>query len=227
MGRKQWDGSEFSAQPMEAERVWDAEGVPILRARASLPQPSSPDRRLRKIRSFYRLQSRAFFRYCQGELRPWAERECRTARENSAPFSCFQAELTFHETYRAGRLWSLYTELEENAGTGPPFRRRWGDAWDLAAGYPVALSAFFPPRSQWKRKLLEIATAEIERQEKRGLSRYYPDWRRRLRRFLNPRNYYMAPDGLVFFFPMYALAPPLEGIPSFLCPWEEAKLPDA
>ncbi|MBQ6206200.1 MAG: DUF3298 domain-containing protein, partial [Oscillospiraceae bacterium] len=221
MGRKQWDGSAFSVQSMDTERVWDTEGVPILQARASLPQPLSPDRRLRKVRSFYRLQSRAFFRYCQGELRPWAEKEYRIARENSAPLPCFHAELTFHETCRMGRLWSLYTELQENAGPGSPTRRRWGDAWDLATGYPVAISAFFPPRSHWKRKLLAIAAAEIERQEKRGLSRYYPDWRRRLRRFLNLRNYYITSDGLTFFFPMYALAPPLEGIPSFLCPWEE------
>ena len=221
MRRKKRDYEKFSVQPMEAERTWNADGVAILQARASLPQPLMPGNPLRKIRVFYRLQNRAFLRYCQGELRPQAEREYRTARENSSPLPCFQAELTFQETYREGRLWSLYTELRENVAPGPPLRRRWGDAWDLATGYPAALSDFFPPRSHWKRKLLAIAAEEIERQEKRGLSRYHPDWRQRLRRSFNPRNYYLTPEGLAFFFPMYALAPPMEGIPSFLCPWEE------
>ena len=221
MRRRKRDYSDFSVQRMETERVWNAEGVPVLQARSSLPQPPPSERQWRKIRAFYRLQNRAFFRRCQAELRPWAEREYRIARENSAPPPCFQAELTFQETYRAGRIWSLYTELREDTEPGPPWRRRWGDAWDLATGYPVALSDFFPPRSQWKRKLLAIAAEEIERQERRGLSRYHPDWRRRLRRFLNPRNYYLTPEGLTFFFPLYALAPPIEGIPSFLCPWEE------
>ena len=165
---------EFSVQPMEAERVWDADGVPILRARASLPQPSAENRRWRKIRAFYRLQSRAFFRYCQGELRPWAARECRAARENSLPMPDFRAELAFQETYLSGRRWSLYTELWENAAPGLPMRRRWGDVWDLATGYPVALSAFFPSGARWKRKLLAIAAEEMERREKRGLSAYYP-----------------------------------------------------
>lgn len=218
--------SAFGVQPMEAERVWNAEGVPILRARASLPQPSAADRRWRKIRAFYRLQNRAFFRYCQGELRPWAEREWRTARENSLPAPDFRAELTFQETFRAGRWWSLYTELWENAAPGPSSRRRWGDTWDLSSGYPVALSAFFAPRVRWKRKLLTIAAEEIERREKRGLSVYHPDWRRRLRRCFNPRDYYISPDGLTFFFPMYALAPPMEGVPSFVCPWAETLFPD-
>ena len=218
---------EFSVQPMEAERVWDADGVPILRARASLPQPSAENRRWRKIRAFYRLQSRAFFRYCQGELRPWAARECRAARENSLPMPDFRAELAFQETYLSGRQWSLYTELWEDAAPGLPMRRRWGDVWDLATGYPVALSAFFPSGARWKRKLLAIAAEEMERREKRGLSAYYPDWRRRLRRFFNPRNYYITPDGLTLFFPMCALAPPMEGIPSFVCPWTETAFPDA
>ena len=34
-------------------------------------------------------------------------------------------------------------------------RLRRGDTWDLAAGYPVPLSAFFPLRSPWKRQISE------------------------------------------------------------------------
>ena len=221
MRRKKRDYSDFIVKSMSAERVWDADGVPILQARASLPEPLTSNPRLRKVRAFYRLQMRSFLRRCQSELRPWAESEYRTALEHSAPLPCFQAELAFQETYRAGRLWSLHTELREKTAPGPLWRRRWGDTWDLATGYPVALSDFFPPHSHWKQKLLAIAAEEIERQEKRGLSRYHPDWRRRLRRFLNPRNYCLTSEGLIFFFPMYALAPPIEGVPSFLCPWEE------
>ena len=211
---------EFTIQPMEAARVWDVEEVPVLKARASLPEPMETARRWRRIRSFYRMESRAFFRYCQGELRPWAETEYHAARRNSAPLPCFEAALEFEETYRAGRLWSLYTELRENVGPGPSTRRRWGDTWDLRTGYPVTLSDFFPRRVPWKRILLDFAAGEIERQEKRGLSCYHPDWRRRLRRYFNPRNYYLTPDGITFYFPMYALAPAAEGIPSFLFPWD-------
>ena len=211
--------TEFTAEAMESERVWDVEGVPVLRARAVLPCPSD-GRRWRRIAAFYRLQSQMFFRRCQGELRRCAEREYRIALEHSAPLPCFAASLEFRETYRAGRLWSLYTELREDTVPGPPWRVRWGDTWDLRSGYPAGLSDFFPPRVRWKRELLSVAAAEIERQEKRGLSRYHPDWRKRLRRYFNPRNYYLTPEGLAFFFPMYALAPALEGIPCFLYPWE-------
>lgn len=217
MRRKEMD---LTVTPREAVRVWDADGIPILRGSASLPETPGKDRRCRRVRSFYALQERMFFRYCERDLRPWAETEYREARRNSGPLTCLEASLEFRETYRAGRLWSLYTELRENAAPGPPSRRRWGDTWDLATGYPVALSDFFRGRPRWKRDFLLLAAAEIERQEKRGLSRYYPDWRQRLRRAFHTRNYYLTPDGIAFFFPMYALAPALEGVPTFTLPWD-------
>ena len=211
---------EFVVRPAEAEREWNVEGVPVLRAYANLPDVPDGVRQWKRIRSFYRLQNRLFFRYCEKELRPWAGAECRRAIENSVPCTCFQASLRFKETYRVGRLWSLYTELWENAAPGSPTRYRWGDTWDIQSGYPVALDNFFPPHSHWKRRLLTLAAEEIERQERRGLSRYCPDWRRRVKRSLNARNYFLTPEGIAFFYPMYALAPAAEGIPTFLCPWD-------
>ena len=214
------NGSEFTVQARQTERVWDVEGVPVLQGRVSLPELSGINRRCRRIVSFYRLQERAFLKYCQRELRPWAEFQYRAALQNSAPLPCYQATLEFQETCRDGRLWSLYTELKENAAPGATFRRRWGDTWDIVTGFPVALSDFFPPRTRWKQILLRVVADEIERQEKRGLAQYHPDWRRRVRRYFNPANYYVTAGGVTFYYPMYALAPAAEGIPCFLYPWD-------
>ena len=222
MGRKTPDCTEFEIRALESEQIWDVDGIPILRGRVSLPQPSNPDRLWRRIGSFYRLQSRSFFKFCQRELRPWAETEYKAARIRSAPLPCFDASLEFRETYRSGRLWSVRTELRENAAPGPPTLLVWGDTWDLISGYPVALSDFFPSRSRWKRQLLTCAATEIERRQKRGLSCYHADWRRRLRKYFNPRSYFLTPDGIAFFYPMYALGPAAEGVPTFLRPWDGA-----
>lgn len=40
-----------------------------------------------------------------------------------------------------------------------------------------------------------------------------------LRRHFNPRNFYLTDSGLAFFYPMYAIAPAMEGIPVFTLPW--------
>ena len=72
----------------------------------------------------------------------------------------------------------------------------------------------------WKRRLLSTAEAEALRRERAGISRYRESLRRDLRRRFSPRNYYLTEEGLVFFYPMYAIAPAAEGIPVFTVPYE-------
>ena len=124
-----------------------------------------------------------------------------------------------YETYNDGGLWSLYTQSRESGFSGRPTLLRHGDTWDLTSGYPVPLSAFFPRRSGWKRRLMEAAEAEIQRQETAGISRYHEGVRRLLRRHFNPQNFYLTAEGLSFFYPMYAIAPAMEGIPVFTLPY--------
>ena len=86
------------------------------------------------------------------------------------------------------------------------------------AGYLMPLHLFFPPRHPWKRQLLQFAAEEIQRQEEAGMARYHPHWRRQLRKSFNARNYYLTEGGLVFFYPMFAIAPAPERIPTFCLP---------
>ncbi|MDD3346686.1 RsiV family protein [Oscillibacter sp.] len=207
-------------EPYTAEREWAVEGIPVLTAAISLPQPvPAQDGVSRRIRRYYRLQCRSFLHYCENFLFPWAAAEYRAALSASAPLPHFHAELTYRVTYNESGLWSLYTQSRERTVPGQTLLNRWGDTWDLSCGYPVSLPSFFPPRTFWKKRLLALAASEIERQERAGTARYLPDWKRRLRRSFSARNYYLTDEGLSFFFPMYALAPAVEGIPAFVLPY--------
>ena len=178
-------------EPASAEREWTVEEIPVLSASVSLPEPvPAADRLSRRIRRYYQLQCRSFLRYCEAYLLPAAAEACRTALEASQPIPKFHAELTYRVTYNEGGLWSLYTQSRESGPGGRTVLLRRGDTWDLASGYPVALSAFFPRRSGWKRRLLDAAEAEIQQQEQAGAARYHEGIRRLLRRHFNPQNYY-------------------------------------
>lgn len=210
-------------EPFSAEREWTVEGIPVLTASVTVPRPEPlADKVSRRIYRYYQLQCRAYLRYCERWLLPQAEAEYRAALASSAPLPCFRAELGYRVTYNEGGLWSLYTQSREVTLPGQTLVTRRGDTWDLAAGYPTPLSGFFPPRSPWKRRLLALAAAEIERQEKAGMARYHETWRRELRRCFNPQNFYLTNEGLAFFFPMYAIAPGVEGVPTFLLPYGES-----
>ena len=214
--------TELHTASFAAEREWTVEGIPVLTASVEVPQPQGTDAVSRRIRRYYQTQCRAYLRYCQRWLLPQAEAEYRAALAASAPLPCFRAELGYRVTYNSGGLWSLYTQSREI--TGHTLLTRRGDTWDLTAGYPIALSAFFPARAPWRRQLLALAAEDIQRQERSGVARYDPDWRKKLRRRFNPRNYYLTDEGLTYFFPMYTIAPAAEVIPAFTLPYGQRDL---
>ena len=220
--------TQLHAEAMTAEREWTVEEIPVLSASISLPEPvPAADKVSRRIRRYYQLQCRSFLRYCETYLLPAAAEEYRAALAASLPLPHFRAELTYQVTYNDGGLWSLYTQSRESGFSGRPTLLRHGDTWDLTSGYPVPLSAFFPRRSGWKRRLMEAAEAEIQRQETAGISRYHEGVRRLLRRHFNPQNFYLTAEGLSFFYPMYAIAPAMEGIPAFTLSWNGSPVPAA
>ena len=50
----------------------------------------------------------------------------------------------------------------------------------------------------------------------------YPDYGALLRRAFSSRSFYLADDGLRWFYPMYSVAPAAEGIVDFSLPYGEA-----
>ena len=222
-GRRVQNAPPFSTTALEEAREWTEDGVPVLRASVSLLVPEGKP--WERIARFYRRQCRSFLLFCQGDLLPWARAEAGRAMERSVPVPCFRAELTCQETYRRGRLWSLYTRMWDNAAPGAASILRWGDTWDLSARRPVPAADFFPPRDRWKRRVLSGAEETFRQREERGVSRFHPGLRRALRRYWNPRHFYLTEQGIAFFWPMYALGPAAEGIPVYTLPYPEGDPP--
>lgn len=212
---------QLEIETFSAEREWDVEGIPVLRADISLPCPVSPDSRIqRRIERFYRLQSRSYLRYCEHWLLPKAAADCRQALADSAPLPQYTARLTYQITCNEGGILSLFTDSREFTG-GPPVVLRRGDTWDLQTGYPLPAAAFFPPRTVIRRLLLHTAADEIRRQEAAGIARYSENWPQAMKRAWNRSSFYITPDRFCFFWQMYTIAPAAEGIPVFSLPLDD------
>lgn len=207
-------------ETFSAEREWTAEGIPILRAEISLPQPTDrKNRTARRIHRFYQLQGRSYLRYCENWLAPRAAADCRLALASSAPLPQYTARLTYRITCNEGGILSLHTDSHEFAG-GKPLVLRHGDTWDLGSGYPLPITAFFSGRAPIRKQLLQTAATEIRRQEDTGIAHYRDDWPQALKRSFNRNHFYITPEGLWVFWQMYAIAPAAEGIPAFCLPFE-------
>lgn len=214
----------LETEPLTAEREWVSDGIVVLHASVRVPRPvPSTGGVFRRVRRYYQLQSQAFFRYCQRELLPQAAAEYAAALTCSRPLPDFHAELDYHVTYNEGGFWSLYTQSREIWPGGTLLVRR-GDTWDLGAGYPVPAAKFFSGAGPLRKALLSAAETEIQRRQAAGAGLWREDWRRGLRRFYNPDNYYLTEDGFAFFYPMLSIAPASAGIPVFTLPYSKEPL---
>ena len=202
------------------EREWTVEGIPVLSARVSLPRPAEADhdKGLRRIGRYYRQFCRSYIRYCERFLYPQAAEAFRQAAAAGSALPQYTAQLSYRVTCNQSGLWSLYADSRERGLLPRPVRR--GDTWDLRTGAPVPLGDFFPGRTALRRTLPDFAEAEIRRQLESGSAAYREDWRRQLHKAFSAGNFYVTPEGLHFFYQMYALAPAVEGIPDFFLPWE-------
>lgn len=210
----------FSPQPLQRERQWTQEGIPLLSLRLTLPGGGGQDPRIRRIDRCYARFARNYERYCARFLLPMAAAAFRDAAERNRPFSPWVVTAAHRVTLLTPELLSLTLELTEPDAAAPLLRRR-GDTWDLRDGYPLALHDFFPPDALPLRRLRRLARRELPQC---GAS-LRPDWRLRLRTAASREHFYLTAEGLTFFYPMYALGGAELGIPEFFLPWDAAQGP--
>lgn len=165
--------------------------------------------------------TRAYLKYCEAELLPRAAETMHTALERSAPWSCARAVLAYRVTLVRGDILSLYTEGREEH-LPPRLTLRRAETWDRRTGFLLPLTAFFPPKTAVKKRLVRAARETAREQMETGTAAYYPNYGALLRRAFSSRSFYLADDGLHWFYPMYSVAPAAEGIVDFSLPYGEA-----
>ena len=211
----------LSDTPLHMEKTWESGGVTVLCAEVTLPRCEERSRRARRFDRYYRQYARAYFQYCAAELFPRAAALMRTAMERSAPWECARATLGYRVTLAQGGILSLYTEGRE-VQLPPRLTLRRAETWDLHTARLLPLADFFPPKAAVKRRLVRAARETAAAQLDAETAAYDPNYRITLRRAFSNRNFYLAADGLHWFYPMYSVAPAAEGIPDFSLPYGEA-----
>ena len=143
----------LSETPLHLEKTWESGGVPVLTAEVTLPCCGGKSRRARRFDRYYRQYARAYLKYCEAELLPRAAETMHTALERSAPWSCARAVLAYRVTLVRGDILSLYTEGREEH-LPPRLTLRRAETWDRRTGFLLPLTAFFPPKTAVKKRLV-------------------------------------------------------------------------
>ena len=211
-----------TVRPVLSELTFCADEIPLLTAEAALPCWNS--RRSRRFERYYRACAAVFANDCRFRLFPQAQALYREALETACPLPQWHAQLQTVLTLQTEATVSLYTETSVTGCQNRSLSRR-ADTWDLRRGLPLRLQEFFPPHTAWRTLLLQTAAQQIGAAHAQGIARYDPDWRKQLRRRFDPRRFYLTEAGLCVFYPMCSIAPAIEGIPTFLLPYNEQTCP--
>ncbi len=201
-----------------SDLIFCADEIPLLTAEATLPCWKS--RHSSRFERYYRACAAVFTNDCRCRLFPQAQALYREALETACPLPQWHAQLRTVLTFQTADAVSLYTETSvSGCQTRNLFRR--ADTWDLRRGLPLQLQEFFPPHAAWRKLLLQTAAQQIEKALAQGIALYDPDWHKKLRRRFDPRRFYLTEEGLCFFYPLHSIAPAIEGLPTFLLPYNE------
>ena len=203
-------------------RRFPPDDLPLLTASIRLPRWDGTGGR--RFDRYYAAYGRAFFSYCQNELLPRAMAALELARQNGGALPEWTVSLDTVVTLQREDLLSLYTDTVER-GDGRRLVLRRADTWDLTSGTPLPLGAFFPADLLWKRRLLGAVAQQIRQQQELGVALYRPDWRRAIRTAFSGDHFYLTERQLCLFYQMYAIAPPVEGIPVFPIPYDPGRGP--
>lgn len=206
---------------LEQQRQWTEGEIPVMTATITAPQfgQGAKNRISRRLDRYYRQCTRSFLSYCNRYLYPQALIEFKSACQAGAPLPHAHANLQFTVACNQEHVFSLYADCTEWAGTRNALTLRRADTWDLTTGAPISARECFPKGARVRRLCLKAAREHCARQSAAGLSVYADDLSLRLRRHLNLRNFYLSEEGFHFFYQPYAIAPAVEGCPTFFLPF--------
>ena len=198
---------------------WEEE--PVLSCTLSLPVFDRPDSRaIRRVSRYYARLAHWLQSQWEQQAFPAACAALRAAREASLPFRPYRESVSFQVTRNSGGQFSLYWDSAWDDGSSQGMTARWGDTWDLAAGCPMFMADFFPPRAEPDRLLPPLAERQAAAAMDAGTSLFDPDYPRLLRTCFDRKRFYIDENNLFFFYPLCSVAPRAEGIPVFSVPLE-------
>ncbi len=213
---------EFRPDIWKKTYCWDEE--PVLSCSLALPVFSKAANRAgQRIARYYIHLGQWLRSGWEHQVFPAACAALQAARDASLPFQPYEETVAFQVTKNSGGLFSLYWDSYWYTGGAHGMTARWGDVWSLKTGCPMTMREFFPPRTDLKKRLPELAARQAGEAIAAGTSWYYEDYPERLRAEFDLKRFYLTEEALSFFYPLYAAAPYAEGIPTFTVPMKDGR----
>ena len=205
------------ASPKQWERNLKSKGVTVLHCTIRRPTFSDTGKQNRMERYFTRMEQLWQARW-ENKMYSLAQQAFADQPDQSS-FSPWHASMDYRVTYWDPPLLSIRIDIREQGPVSPPISQCVGETWDCSSGYPCPLRAFLPAKPRhWKRTLTEQLKEQAQQRMSSGESLLNSNCLSVLKQAFDPNRFYLTEDGIVVFYPLYALGSYGEGIPTFTIP---------
>jgi hypothetical protein len=111
----------------------------------------------------------------------------------------------------------------ENTGGAHPNSYWSSETFDVKTGKTLALSDIFGlSQEESLEKVYEIVISQIEASKEKD-NYYFEDYEENVKNYYSENDFILSPEGIIFYFQHYAIAPYAAGIPTFELPYEDAE----
>jgi hypothetical protein len=193
----------------------------LLSMKIKYPQFYSPQFQVAtiKMNAFYKTQALAYEMYCKQVLFKTAVEQYYDAVEMGYPVREFEAYLSFKITYNKNCTLSMYFDRYEYTGGAHGSITRSAYTWNLQYGRRLGLSQMIEQGTNYKGYCINYINSQIAQQIKNGENAYFDDYEKNVEKTFDPKNFYLTGEGVVLYFPQYAIAPYASGILEFTIPY--------
>ena len=203
----------ISVETVRYQRLVKCNGRTALRMQQSYPRLVSQGVGAERINRYYKALAERWRMRWEDELGPQA---CRALAEQEDERPPWEATLDFAVTYNEGDLFSLTVDAYEFTGGAHGHTVRRGDTWQVSSGMPRSLFSFFPDEKPVKRRILAEMIAQAQAMQESGEHLFFDDYQTLMREYFDPELFYLTPEDIAVFYPLYAIGPYVEGFVTFV-----------
>lgn len=136
--------------------------------------------------------------------------------KNNFPIRKHEIFENFEITYNENSIISLYFDLYQYFGGAHGTTIRTSETWDLENLRKIRLYDLFNYPFDYKNFIINMIKQEINLQRRSDDEfLYFGDYNKRLSDKFTDSNFYLVPEGLMFYYQQYDIAPYASGIPEY------------
>lgn len=171
------------------------------------------------LNDYYCVNAHSFENYLRKNLFEQAAENYRQLN-GSTPVMAYEAVQSITITYHSDCIVSLYYDRYLFTGGAHGTTTRYSDTWNLENGHRIEVGEFFKS-SDFKKNVMNSIIAAIADYKKRypDSTIYFPEYMENVKASFRKNQFYLTPEGIIFYFQEYDIAPYSSHIPQFLFPF--------